>query len=311
MPVYNCEKYLAECLNCVVNQTLREIEIICVDDGSTDNSLQILREFERHDPRVRVITQRNQYAGVARNNGMLFASGEYLCFLDSDDYFEATMLEEMYTKAVAEDLDVVICSANLYVNGKLTQDVVAVTDYIPTGIFSCSDPIFASSVFQYLLVVPWNKLFRRSFVQKHNFHFSSTLNYNDVSFVMASIVYAHKIAYLPRGLIYWRYRGSSLIHQPKFSDSIYRAINDLYGYISKSENYSLVERSFINYIMEQLVHTYEFSQTEEQKILLMGFIKAINREYDLKKYGDNYFDDQIMYGKFKKLVNWHVLPSTL
>lgn len=310
MPVYNSEKYLAECLNCVVNQTLREIEIICVDDGSTDNSLQILREFERHDPRVRVIAQRNQYAGVARNNGMLFASGEYLCFLDSDDYFEATMLEEMYAKAKADDLDVVICNANLYMNGRINSDaVVAIPEGIPDRVFSCYEPDFADHVFQCLLVVPWNKLFKRSFVQQHNFHFSSTLNYNDVSFVMASIVCAHKIAYMPRELVYWRYRNNSLIHIPKFSDSIYRAFHDLYDYISKAENYKLVEHSFINYVMAQSYHTFAFSQTEEQKILMMAFIKALNREFNILKYPDKYFYEQDLLIKFKKLVNWHGLPT--
>ena len=76
IPVYNTEKYLRQCLDSVVNQTLRDIEIICVDDGSTDGSIEILREYEQKDSRVKMLCQKNQYAGVARNNGLNYASGE-------------------------------------------------------------------------------------------------------------------------------------------------------------------------------------------------------------------------------------------
>ncbi|MDO5139064.1 MAG: glycosyltransferase family 2 protein, partial [Oscillospiraceae bacterium] len=81
IPVYNAEEYLRECLDSVVNQTLRDIEIICVDDGSTDGSLSVLREYEKGDPRVRVFTQPNINAGAARNKGLYNATGEYLSFL--------------------------------------------------------------------------------------------------------------------------------------------------------------------------------------------------------------------------------------
>ena len=86
VPVYNTEKYLAACLDSLVNQTLKEIEIICVDDGSTDSSLKILREYEAKDSRLKVITQENKYAGVPRNTGIDAAAGKYVYFADSDDY---------------------------------------------------------------------------------------------------------------------------------------------------------------------------------------------------------------------------------
>ena len=88
IPVYNVEDYLRQCLDSVINQTLKDIEIICVDDGSTDKSLEILHEYEKKDSRITVLTQKNQYAGVARNVGMSVATGKYFVFLDSDDFFE-------------------------------------------------------------------------------------------------------------------------------------------------------------------------------------------------------------------------------
>ena len=99
IPVYNTEKYLRQCLDSVVNQTLRDIEIICVDDGSTDGSIEILREYEQKDSRVKMLCQKNQYAGVARNNGLNYASGEYVFFMDSDDYCCHELLERAVDRA--------------------------------------------------------------------------------------------------------------------------------------------------------------------------------------------------------------------
>lgn len=93
IPVYNVEPYLKQCMDSVVGQTLKDIEIICVDDGSTDNSLDILREYAAEDSRIQIIEQKNAGAGAARNNGMRYATGKYLSFLDSDDFLNRECLK--------------------------------------------------------------------------------------------------------------------------------------------------------------------------------------------------------------------------
>ena len=105
IPVYNVEPYLKQCMDSVVGQTLKDIEIICVDDGSTDNSLDILREYAAEDSRIQIIEQKNAGAGAARNNGMRYATGKYLSFLDSDDFFEPRMLEKAYDLAEKDQAD--------------------------------------------------------------------------------------------------------------------------------------------------------------------------------------------------------------
>ena len=104
IPVYNVEKYLGPCLDSILGQTLNNIEVICVDDGSTDRSLDILREYEKRDARVKVLTQPNTNAGAARNKGIQQARGEYLSFLDSDDHFDPTMLEKCAARMDQTDL---------------------------------------------------------------------------------------------------------------------------------------------------------------------------------------------------------------
>lgn len=96
IPVYNAEKYLEKCLDSILQQTFREIEVICVDDGSQDASKQILRRYASQDARVIVVEQKNMYAGVARNRGMELAKGKYLIFLDADDFFHPDMLRRAY-----------------------------------------------------------------------------------------------------------------------------------------------------------------------------------------------------------------------
>ena len=108
IPVYNVEKYLRECLNSVVNQTMRDIEIICVNDGSTDGSLDILKEYAKKDDRIIVINQTNGFVESARNNGLKIAKGEYIQFVDSDDYLELNACETAYKYALLYNADVVV-----------------------------------------------------------------------------------------------------------------------------------------------------------------------------------------------------------
>ena len=111
IPVYNAEQYLCECLESVVNQTLREIEIICVDDGSTDDSLPVIRKLQKKDSRISVLLQEHKGAGAARNLGLAHAKGQYLAFLDADDYFDPQLLEKGSGIMVRESTDIVVFRA--------------------------------------------------------------------------------------------------------------------------------------------------------------------------------------------------------
>ena len=110
IPVYNTEEYLAQCLNSLVRQTLDDIEILVVDDGSTDGSLKIAKEFEAANPsKIRVLAKENGGQASARNMALKHATGEYLGFVDSDDWVDTAMYQQMYDVAVREDADIVIC----------------------------------------------------------------------------------------------------------------------------------------------------------------------------------------------------------
>ena len=123
VPVYNAAAYLRKSLDSIVNQSYRDIEFIFVDDGSGDDSPAILKEYEAADRRVTVFNQENRGAGAARNYGMGAAGGKYLLFLDCDDIFETSMVEKMHSRAEADNLDVLVCRADLFdcVTGKVSD----------------------------------------------------------------------------------------------------------------------------------------------------------------------------------------------
>lgn len=118
VPVYNVDEFLDDTLSYITAQTLKDIEIICVDDGSTDNSCKIIESWMEKDSRIQLVKQENQYAGVARNNGLKKAHGKYVIFWGADDLFEEMALEVLYTQAEKENADICICEARKYDNAK-------------------------------------------------------------------------------------------------------------------------------------------------------------------------------------------------
>ena len=119
IPVYNIEQYIKTCLDSLICQSFKDFEIICVNDGSTDNTLEILKEFKNKDKRIYIINQNNRGAEIARIVGMKESKGEYLMFLDSKDIFSNTMLEELYAKIKENNLEIIICNS---INFKILND---------------------------------------------------------------------------------------------------------------------------------------------------------------------------------------------
>lgn len=195
IPIYNAEKYLRQCLDSVVNQTLREIEIICVDDGSTDGSLAILQEYAANDARIKVLTQKNQYAGVARNNGMAAATGEYYAFMDADDYYAENALASMYNIAAEHELDVLKAAFYNIEPNKAPYD----TKYSTNGALNpraiSTILSFPENIDDLVLVsdIPWNGLYRASFIQSNKILFNNLRCINDRSFYINCIICAPRL----------------------------------------------------------------------------------------------------------------------
>lgn len=209
MPVYNAEKYLSDALDCVQNQTLKEIEIICVDDGSTDQSVEILNSYQEKDSRIRVLHQVEPSVGaaMARNLGLQAARGEYLSFLDADDLFELDMLECVYQKAKATNAEIVMFDGFVYDTqsemDRYSLDYILLYGLLPgREVFDPAD--YADTLFQMSTGAPWNKLFKRSLIQDNKIFFQPVQVANDIVFVYLALACARQIAVLKKRLVHYR-----------------------------------------------------------------------------------------------------------
>ena len=244
IPVYNVEEYLRQCLDSVINQTLKEIEIICVDDGSTDSSLEILKEYAAKDHRITLITQQNLHAGVARNAGLAVAKGKYLSFLDSDDFFELNMLEETYKKVIKDNSDGCIFSAVMidYATAKIKQMPWLLKEFNLIEINKIRDKIF-------LITSPncWNKIFSKLLIDKYNLRFQNLTNANDVYFSFAFCILANKLSTINKEFIHYRYNTQCQItsnynsHNPL---NIYYALKKLKKTILQYRDENWLSESF-------------------------------------------------------------------
>lgn len=206
IPVYNAEKYIEECLDSLLRQTYSDFEIICVDDGSQDRSLEILREYEARDERISVLTQKNQYAGVARNAGMEHAKGKYLLFLDADDFFCEDMLERVVHEAEKNDTEILVFDACRY--DDMQQEVLQESwttlreDRFGSGVKSAAQ--LSEVLYSFGMPSPWNKLFLKEYIEKNGLKFQATKRANDVFFVYTALSCADRIGILNRKLVYYR-----------------------------------------------------------------------------------------------------------
>lgn len=322
IPVYNAEKFLEQCLNSVVNQTLKEIEIIAVDDGSTDKSLEILNQFQEHDSRIKILTQQNQFAGVARNNGIKNAAGKYLVFWDSDDFFELNALEILYNACEKTGADICLCGAYNYNSetGKKAEDQTFLKKrFLPKErIFSkktCPEYIFniASNV-------PWQRMFRAEFIKQHNIEFQALPKANDTYFVMTATYFAEKITYTEKPLINYRTNNSLSITGTASKSPLcaYESYMAVYELLKKEQPSDLIWQSFYNRLLSGLFRSVLLQTTEdgiktvynkikEEGIEAFEINKHLDKEYYYfqKEYDDlmillnHSFGEYLMY-KYKK-----------
>lgn len=208
IPFYNSSDTVDSCLNSIINNKCGiDIEIICIDDGSTDNTLDILNKYKSKDSRIKIISQKNLYAGVARNNGMLNCNSKYITFVDSDDKLSSIEnLEKAFLYAQNNSIDVLCCGASeININGEFIRNL----DYVLRKDFIGNQKIFKLDdlkdvAFMTFSGVPWGKLYKKSLIDKHNIEFLNLKRSEDFYFVQIALMRAEKISYKDYPLIQHR-----------------------------------------------------------------------------------------------------------
>ena len=207
MPIYNGGEYLHRAIADVLGQTLREIELICVDDGSTDGSLKIIKDFASRDERVKVLTGPNAGPSVARNKGIECAAGEFIIFLDADDFYDKRLVESLYKVASEHDLDIAVTRYDIYNESK--DMFITPVDEPCAHIFSpgvvTSKNEHPEQILQSVSGYVWNKLYRRSFISDKLLRFDPDLYvFEDVYFVCTALSVAERVERIEDVLIHHR-----------------------------------------------------------------------------------------------------------
>lgn len=244
IPVYNVENYLRKCLNSLVNQTLKDIEIIVVNDGTLDNSQEIIDEYVKKYPKKVVsIIQENGGQGAARNTGLLHAKGEYIGYVDSDDYVEENMYEELYKKAKEEDSDIVICGNNVV---KENYEFLSKED--------------VDKEFLLGKMAVWNKIYKKNIIVDNKIQFRSKVWYEDLDFTMKVYFSSKKISYVDKPLYNYLLREGSTMNNNNIKRNLelIEAFDSLIDYCKDKKIYNKAKDE-IEFLC--IYHMYIFATT--------------------------------------------------
>ena len=278
IPVYNVEKYLGECLDSVVNQTLKDIEIICVNDGSTDNSLSILKEYASKDNRINIIDKENEGQGYARKVGLDNASGEFILFCDSDDKFEPNnVFEKLIDKAQNLNVDILLFGINFWYKDKIESFKVNYGQdkeiFSSTDLLNC---IYKTNVEIYC------KLYKNAFLKKYDdWYFPKKVYmYQDAPFHRQILLRANKIGVCDECFYKQRKFNNNSVVRSKFSikkiEGYKKSLQVEYDIIKKDNKFDELKRQFVYYILNT---AYSFVLREFSHPLLIQNLKIIFEEF--------------------------------
>ena len=273
VPFYNVENYIEKCLQSLVNQTLEDIEILLVNDGSQDNSEMIAKQFvEKYPNKIIYLKKENGGLSDARNYAIPYAKGEYIAFLDSDDYVETNMYEEMYHKAKQEDLDYVECDF--------------LWEY-PDKTLESKGKQYSNKkeMFLYTRVVAWNKLIKREIVQNNHLEFPKGYRYEDVEFFYKLLPFIHHYGIVQKPFIHYVQRENSISN---VQNTRTKEVIDVLGHVityyktnNLFEEYKEeIEYTYARYILcSSMLRMVMIEDKKERKEIIQFAWKSLNTQF--------------------------------
>lgn len=301
VPVYNSQEYLRDCLLSLVKQTLNEIEIIVVNDGSTDNSLEIIQGFAKNYPdKFVVLTKENGGQATARNLGIQHSTGEYIGFIDSDDSVHPEMYQEMYEVAVASDCDLVECNYE-YLKIK-NNKLVPLKKLGKTRKYKNQADMFLDP-----MVAPWNDLYKSSVLKNSGVLFPEGYIYEDTSFYIKMIPFIKKSEFIDKAFVYYMCRETSTmnINKSKKVADIFSVLNDIVSFY-KENNFWEDYQAEIEYFCSKILLCSSMQRIslvrnkQLRRMLLEQTFKMLSTQFS--EYKKNPYLQQGLKSKYMKSI---------
>ena len=278
--VYNLEKYLPRCLDALVNQTMQEIEILCVDDGSTDSAPQIIEDYQKRYPdKIKVFHKENGGEFTTRNYGLERATGEYVTFVDTDDYVEPNWAEKLYNVAKENDADLAVCG---FERIDLVTNKVVATNMTNFG-YTVKDIKANDDYLLFINPAPWNKVYKREKIK--DLRFLPFRGFNDTMFLASCYTKMNKIAFVPDVLYHYFLRYDSQIHTVNEQD-----VNNLKKYLLEVKNLYINSGKYEE--MKYILDTFAFLHLGTSVMYRVSYDKSVDMKLMLKdtiKYLDDNF----------------------
>lgn len=311
VPVYNSEKYLDKCLECLVGQTYSNLEIILVDDGSTDSSLVICKKFQKSDSRIKIIEKKNEGAGAARNAGLSHASGELIMFIDSDDWIELEMLEHLHGLMMEHRADLAVC--NYFIENPDGSNRVCYSMQLDQSPFEtekvqkCIYLLDSQGKLAYL----WNRMYRRSIIQENNLKFDNFFTTGqDLDFNLKYLYHVRKCVISDEPYYHYIKHGTGSLCA-RYKKNLYAIVSELsrrryeiyrkFGMLEDENLFHLYAKTHVEYLATCIPNMFRqntcLSRTEKRDQLAEIF-----RDEKLKAYIDSYHPSSGIQKLYKKLV---------
>lgn len=282
VPVYNVEKYLRRCLDSVINQTLKDIEIICVDDGSTDSSFEILKEYAKEDGRIQLIQKENGGLSSARNAGIRVAKGEYIGFVDSDDWIDPNFYEKLYAAAKKYDADSACASIKRpYASGKVRNKLIFKSEEL---LKTTAEKYKRHDIPAKCYV--WNKIYKRSELERQHLTFKEGVLFEDIYFTIRFLYFSKSMVTVPE-IVYHYWVNSKSITRTKNDKHRIDVLAARADFIKFSREHNIIcsEKSYVKDVIVYIflgipiLKIYEWETAK--RYYLFGLIPVFERRISL------------------------------
>ncbi len=290
IPVYNVEQYLEKCLNSITGQTLKDIEIICINDGSTDNSLKILEDYQKNDSRIKIINKKNEGQGIARNEGLKIANGEYILFVDPDDWIEELWaFEFLYNKFIETNAQIIHFDFQSFSEKK--QKIDSIKHFSKSIKKTLGVKISDNSTYNWLNIpnlkfpemelTVWCRMFSTNFIKENNIFFAPFKHSEDNIFIISACFLAKKMLYVEKVFYNYRKRENSALNKASNEYfSVFENIELVKKFLLQNGFYERFEKAYRNYLIHTFASHYGCIPSEN----LDEYLEKIQKVLSKKEY---------------------------